>query len=154
MTTTNPHTEAVQWIREVFLPKKFGQKFQKKNLGLQSRGQTEFHAVSEDEEVVAQICTSASHTSTGKVDTEALMKVRSDALKILWLEHTPAKRFIIFTDSSMIRVIREEIKKGHFPKEMEILRVDLPAALAAKIDEEQKKSAKDQSSDIGAPLTE
>jgi hypothetical protein len=66
------------------------------------------------------------------------MKVRSDALKILWLEHTPAKRFMIFTDSTMIRVIREEMKKGHFPKEMEILRVNLPAALAAKVGESRK----------------
>ncbi|HEY6952270.1 MAG TPA: hypothetical protein VI758_07670, partial [Bacteroidota bacterium] len=96
------------------------------------------------------ICTSAGYTSKGKADTEALMKVRSDALKILWLEHTPAKRFIIFTDPSMVRVIREEIKKGHFPKEMEILRVKLPASLTTKIEE----AAKNQSPGTSASLTE
>lgn len=146
MAETNVHAEAEQWIREVFLPKKFGQAFRKKNLGLQSRGQATFHAVSEDEEIVAQICTSAGYTTSGKVATEALMKVRSDALKILWLEHTPAKRFMIFTDPSMIRVIREEMKKGHFPKEMEILRVNLPAELAAKIEAAERMSPQEDTS--------
>jgi hypothetical protein len=138
MPDTNTQTEVEHWIREVFLPKKYGQSFRQKSLDLQSRGQAKFHAVSDDGEIVVMISTSAGTLSNGKVDTEALMKVRSDALKILWLEHTPAKRFIIFTDPTMIRVIREEMKKGHFPKEMEILRVNLPAALAAKVGESRK----------------
>jgi hypothetical protein len=41
----------------------------------------------------------------------------------------------------MIRVIREEIRKGHFPKEMEILRVKLPAALTTKLEESQKSGS-------------
>jgi hypothetical protein len=139
-------TEAEQWIREVFLPKTFGQSFRRKDLGLQSRGQTRFDAVSDDGEIVAMISTSSGMGSNGKVDTEALMKVRSNALKILWLEHTPAKRFIILTDPSMIRIIREEIKKGHFPKEMEILKVKLPAALAAGIEESEKNASGEVSS--------
>jgi hypothetical protein len=130
----------------VFLPKTYGQSFRQKNLGLQSRGQTKFDAVSDDGEIVAMISTSSGTGSNGKVDTEALMKVRSDALKILWLEHTPAKRFIILTDPSMIRVIRQEIRKGHFPKEMELLRVKLPAALAARIEESEKNASGEVSS--------
>ena len=146
MTNTKAQTEAEQWIREVFLPKTYGQSFRPKNLGLQSRGQTKFDAVSDDGEIVTMISTSSGMGSNGKVDTEALMKVRSDALKILWLEHTPAKRFIILTDPSMIRIIREEIKKGHFPKEMELLRVKLPVALAARIEESEKNASGEVSS--------
>ena len=146
MTNTKAQTEADQWIREVFLPKTYGQSFRQKNLGLQSRGQTKFDAVSNDGEIVTMISTSSGMGSNGKVDTEALMKVRSDALKILWLEHTPAKRFIILTDPSMIRIIREEIKKGHFPKEMELLRVKLPVALAARIEESEKNASGEVSS--------
>jgi hypothetical protein len=137
----NPHTEAEEWILEVFLPKTFGQKFRPKSLGLQSRGETKFAAVSDNEDIVAMISTSCGMGSNGKVDRDALMKVRSDSLKLLWLEHTPAKRLMILTDPSMIRVIREEIRKGHFPKEMEILRVKLPAALATNLEESQKSGS-------------
>jgi hypothetical protein len=135
MVGPDAHKDVEQWIREVFLPKKYGQLFRQKNLELQSRGKAMFHAVSNDGEVVAMISTSAGLGPNGKVDAEALMKVRSDALKLLWLEHTPANRFMIFTDPTMVRAIREEIRKGHFPKEMKILKVNLPTALAAKISE-------------------
>jgi hypothetical protein len=130
----NAHTEAEQWIRDVYLPKEFGQKFREKSLPLQSRGESKFAAVSDDGEVVAAICTRRGYTSRGKVNDEALMKVRSDALKILWLESTPAKRFMLFTDADMIRVIKIEKKKGHFPKEMLIVRVKLPAPIQARLE--------------------
>ena len=147
MTTGNAHAGAIQWILEVFLPKQYGQSFGPKKLLLQSRGSASFEAVSNDEEIVAMISTSSGLQANGKVDTDALMKVRSDALKILWLEHTPAKRFIILTNPLMGRVIREEIKKGHFPKEVEIVRVKLPAALEAQVE----KSRQDNSRDIPPP---
>jgi hypothetical protein len=146
MTTQNAHTEAVQWILEVFLPKQYGKSFRPKKLLLQSRGNASFEAVSDDEEIVAMISTSSGLLANGKVDTGALMKIRSDALKILWLEHTPSKRFIILTNPSMSRVIREEIKKGHFPKETELLRVKLPAAIEAKIEGERTGGAQESSS--------
>ncbi len=135
MTLNDIETEAVQWIRDIFLPKKYGQSFGQKNLGLQSRGKTIFHAVSDDGETVAMISIKGGYAPNGKVDTEALMQVRGDALKMLWLEHTPANRFMILTEPSMGKVIREEIKKGHFPKEMEILKVKLPAAIQKKLDD-------------------
>jgi hypothetical protein len=141
MTMNDSETDAVEWIREVFLPKRYGQAFRQKNLGLQSRGKTIFHAVSEDGETVAMISTKGGYTSNGKVDTEALMQVRGDALKMLWLEHTPANRFMILTESSMGRVIREEIKKGHFPKEMEILKVKLPATIQQKLEDTRKRGS-------------
>jgi hypothetical protein len=140
----NAQAEAEQWIRDVYLPKEYGQSFRQKSLPLQSRGEAQFAAVSDDGEVVAAICTSLGYTPNGKVDTEALMKVRSDALKILWLESTPAKRFMLFTDSTMISVIKEEKKKGRFPKEMKIVRVKLPAAIEAKLEESRKGGGEDK----------
>ena len=137
MTSVTAEQEVERWILEDYLPKQFNHSFRSKKLPLQSRGETKFAAVSDDSEVVAAICVKPGYGANGKVDTEALMKVRSDALKLLWLEHTPAKRFMIFTESSMMRLIREEIKKGHFPKEVEIVRVKLPAVLVANIDESQ-----------------
>jgi len=132
-------TEVEQWIRDVYLPKEYTQKFRVKSLPLQSRGEAKFSAVSEDGEVVASICTSAAYISSGKVDADALLKVKSDALKILWLESIPAKKFMLFTDPDMIRVLKEEKKKGHFPKELELIRVKLPASLEARLTDSRKK---------------
>ncbi len=139
MKSTDVYTEIEHWIREVYLPKEFGQKFQEKSLLLQSRGEAKFAAVSEDGEVVAAICTRPGYGSNGKVDEDALLKVRSDALKILWLDATPAKRFIAVADPSMIRLLKEEKRKGRFPKEMHIVRIKLPSELEAKLEEARKE---------------
>ena len=134
MSVSNIESEVERWIRDVYLPREYGQTFRQESLPLQSRGEAKFAAVSVDREVVASICTSPGYAAGGKVNTDALMKVRSDALKILWLENTPAKRFMVFTDQSMIRVIKEEKRKGHFPKELVLVRVKLPAALQARLE--------------------
>ena len=133
MVDTKAQVEAEKWIREEYLPKKYGQSFRQKNLDLQSRTQSKFDAVSDDGEIVAMICTSPGFTSGGKVDTDELMRVRSDALRFLMLEATPQKRLMIFIDQSMIDLVKDERKKGRFPKELEILKVKLPADLAARV---------------------
>ena len=131
MSSLDAQSIAVQWIREVFLPKKFGQSFTKKKLTLQSRTQHEFDAVSDDNEVVAAISFSAGTTATGKVAADPLMKVRSDALWFLMLESTPTHRLMIFTDSTMVDLIKQEKKRDRFPRALEILKVKLPSGLAA-----------------------
>ena len=137
MADTKAQIEAEAWIREVYLPKKYGQSFRQKNLALQSRTQFTFDAVSDDCEIVALICISAGFDSCGKVDTDELMKVRSDALRLLMLEARPQKRLMIFTDQSMIDLVKDEKKKGLFPTELEILKVKLPPDLAARVAESQ-----------------
>ena len=139
MTNTNMQLEAEKWIREVFLPKKYGQSFRQKNLTIQSRGQFKFDAVSDDNEIVAVISTSAGFTPGGKVATDELMKVRSAALWVLMLESTPQKRLLVLTDQSMIGVVKDERKRDRFPKEFEIVRVKLPPELAAKVEEPPKE---------------
>ncbi|MCX6142256.1 MAG: hypothetical protein NTZ35_03460 [Ignavibacteriales bacterium] len=145
MAETNAQTEVEQWIREKYLPKKYGQSFRQKNLDLQSRTQFKFDAVSDDSEIVAMISTSAGFTSSGKVATDELMKVRSDALRFLMLEAKPQKRLMIFTDQSMIDLVKDEKKKGRFPSELEILKVKLPADLAARVGESQRIASEEVS---------
>jgi len=143
MVDTKAQNEAEKWIREVYLPKKYGQSFRQKNLELQSRAQAKFAAVSDDGEIVAAICTSAGFTSNGKKATDELQKVRSDALRFLMLAARPQKRLMIFTDPSMIDVVRDEKKRDRFPKELEILRVKLPADLAERVAESQRLSSEE-----------
>ena len=144
MAETKAHIEAEKWIREEYLPKKYGQSFQQKSLDLQSRTQFTFDAVSDDCEIVAMISTSAGFTSNGKVATEELQKVRSDALRFLMLDARPQKRLMIFTDQSMIDIVKDEKKKDRFPKELEILKVKLPADLAARVAESQRIASEEQ----------
>ena len=145
MADTKAQVEAEKWIREEYLPKKYGQSFRQKNLDLQSRAQFKFDAVSDDNEIVALISTSAGFTSSGKVATAELMKVRSDALRFLMLEATPQKRLMIFTDQSMIDVVKDERKKGSFPSELEIVKVKLPPDLAARVAESQRIASEEVS---------
>lgn len=145
MTDTKAQNDASKWIREVYLPKKYGQSFRQKNLDLQSKGQFKFDAVSDDNEIVAVISTSVGFTSSGKVATAKLMKVRSDALWFLTLERTPEKRLMIFTDQSMIDLVKDEKKKGRFPSEFEILKVMLPPDLAARVAESQRIASEEVS---------
>jgi hypothetical protein len=133
MVNTNLKSEVEKWIREVFLPKQYSQSFAPKRLELRSKTQSRFDAVSKDGEIVVIICTDAGTTPSGKVMEEALMRVRSDALKMLWLDSTPSQRLMIVTDSSMMDVVKQERKKGRFPKELQILNVKLPADLANRI---------------------
>jgi hypothetical protein len=144
MADTKAQVEAEKWIREDYLPKKYGQSFRQKNLDLQSRTKCTFDAVSDDCEVVAMICASAGFTSSGKVATDELMKVRSDALRFLMLEATPQKRLMIFTDQSMIDLVKDEKKRGRYPKELEILKVKLPPGIAARVAEAQRIASEEQ----------
>jgi hypothetical protein len=149
MVDTKVQIEAEKWIREVFLPKKYGQSFRQKNLDVQSRGQIKFDAVSEDNEIVAVISTSAGFTPSGKVATDELMKVRSDALWVLMLDLTPQKRLLIFTDQSMINLVKDERKRGRFPSEFEILKVKMPPDLAARVAESQRIASEEVSPSKG-----
>ena len=135
MTGTEAHTEAEKWIREAFLPKKYGQTFRQKSLTVQSRGQIKFDAVSDDNEIVAVISTRAGFTPGDKVATEDLMKIRSAALWVMMLESTPQKRLLVLTDQSMIDLVKDEKKRDRFPKEFEIVKVKLPPELAARVEE-------------------
>jgi hypothetical protein len=141
MADTKAQIEAEKWIRETYLPQKYGQTFRQKNLDLRSKGQFKFDAVSDDNEIVAVISTSAGFTSTGKRGVAKLMKIRSDAFWFLMLERQPSQKLMIFTDQSMIDIVNDEKKKGRFPREFEILKVDLPLELAEKIVLAQKFAA-------------
>jgi len=145
MADTKAQVESDKWIREEYLQKKYGQSFRQKSLDLQSRGQGTFDAVSDDCEIVAMICTSAGFTSIGKVATDELMKVRSDALRFLMLEATPQKRLMIFTDQSMIEAVKDERKQGRFPSGLEILKIKLPPDMAARVADSQRIASEDVS---------
>ena len=145
MADTKAQIEAEKWMREVFLPQRYGRLFHEKNLDLRSKGQFRFDAVSDDGEIAVLISTSVGFTSTGKPATSKLMKIRSDAFWFLMLERQPERKIMIFTDQSMMNLVNEEKKKGRFPPDFEILKVELPDDVAARVFQSQKAASLEMS---------
>ena len=119
--------EIENWIRNEFLPKKYGQAFSKCKLGVQSGAQIEFDAVSEDDNIVCIISTSPGKTADGKPDTDVLAKIREKALWAISLNEKPETILFAFTDKSMGELLKEEKGNGRFPKHIKTLLVKLPA---------------------------
>jgi hypothetical protein len=123
MTTAK---EVENWIRNEFLQKKYGQVFTKRKLGVQSGGEIEYDAVSEDGKIVGIISTSPGMTADGKPDPDALSKIRE---KILWavsLNEKPDTIAIAFTEKSMGELLKQEKQNGRLPKYVKMLPVKLP----------------------------
>jgi hypothetical protein len=137
MADNKAQIEAVNWIRETYLPKKYGQSFRQKNLELQSRAQAKFDAVSDDGEVVAVISLNVGFTSGGRKNEDELNQTRSAALRFLMLDYIPKERLMIFTEQSMIDLVKDEKKRDRFPKALKIVKVKLPADLAARVAESE-----------------
>ncbi|MGD0589943.1 MAG: hypothetical protein ABSA44_03980 [Bacteroidota bacterium] len=112
------------WIRNEFLPKKYHQSFSKQKLGVQSGGEFECDAVSEDGKIVCFISTSSSKTVG---EEPALAKIRKDAFWAGSLSEKPQEIVFACTDKSMVELIKQEKENGRFPKHIKTLLVKLPA---------------------------
>jgi hypothetical protein len=121
------------WIRNEFLPKKYHQVFSKRKLGVQSGGEFECDAVSEDGKIVCFISTSPSKTADGKPDADVLGKIREKALWAVSLNEKPETIVFAFTDKSMVELIKQEKDNGRFPKHIKTILVKLPTELEAKL---------------------
>lgn len=144
MADTKAQIEAETWIREQYLPKKYGQSFQQKSLELQSRALARFDAVSEDGEIVAAISTCSGFSSNGRKNEDELNQTRSAALRFLMLDYIPKERLMIFTEQSMIDIVKDEKKRDRFPKALKIVRVKLPADLEARVAGSQTPASEEQ----------
>lgn len=144
MAEAKAQAEAENWIREEYLPKKYGQPFREKSLELQSRALARFDAVSEDGEIVAAISTCSGFSSNGRKNEDELNQTRSAALRFLMLDYIPKERLMIFTEQSMIDLVKDEKKRDRFPKALKIIKVKLPPELAARINDAQGASSEER----------
>jgi len=127
MADSKTQREAEIWIREKWLPKKFGQQFVKKKLSLRSGGKFEFDGVSLDGRIAVSISTSCGITSGGKKASPKLHKMRSDALFLLLAD--VEQRVLVFSDQCMLDLCQREKNAGRFPHEIDIIPVQLPSEL-------------------------
>jgi hypothetical protein len=121
--TTIATTDVENWIRNEILSKKYQQAFSKQKLGVQSGGEFECDAVSEDGKIVCFISTSPSKTVDGKPDADVLGKIREKALWAVSLNEKPETIVFAFTDKSMVEIIKQEKENGRFPKHIKTLLV-------------------------------
>jgi len=79
---------------------------------VQSGGEFECDAVSEDSKIVCFISTSSSKTVGDKLGAGKLHKIRSDALWAVSLNEKPETILFGFTDKSMVELIEQEKENG------------------------------------------
>ena len=114
------------WIRNEILLKKYHQAFSKQKLGVQSGGEIDCDAVSEDGKIVCFILISSSKTTDKKFAADVLGKIREKALWAMSLNEKPDTIAFAFTDKSMVELIKQEKENGRFPKHIKTFWVKLP----------------------------
>jgi hypothetical protein len=129
MADTSAQRQVAEWIRDTWLPRAFGARFEHRPVALSSGGQYQFDAVSQDGGTVVTISTSTARTESGKLGIGKVTKIRSD-LYFLLLAHTN-RRLALFTDGDMHQQWLKEREKGRVPNSIEFHLVELPPDLQA-----------------------
>lgn len=139
MADTSVQREVEGWLRENWLPAKYGQRFSAKPLRLSSGGSFDFDAVSQDGSIAVTISTSAALTAGGKRGSGKLQKIRADALFLLLAQ---AKRSVlVFTEPDMFRLCQKETQNGRLPASLELALAELPPELQARLAEARRKAS-------------
>ena len=139
MADTSVQREVERWLRENWLPAKYGQRFSARPLRLSSGGSFDFDGVSQDGSIAVTISTSAALTAGGKRGSGKLQKIRADALFLLLAQ---AKRSVlVFTEPDMFRLCQKETQNGRLPALLEFALAELPPELQARLAEARKKAS-------------
>lgn len=108
---------------------------------MQGRGFFEFDAVSEDIEIVGNVSTSSAVTHRGGIASGKKSKLRADCLMLSLV--TAKIKLMLLTESDMADFALNERKEGRLPLEVQILHVDLPAELKAKLSDARDIASKE-----------
>ncbi|MCL6558270.1 MAG: hypothetical protein K6U74_05615 [Firmicutes bacterium] len=144
MADTRVQLEIEGWVREKWMPEKFGCHFYRNRLSLTSGGVFDFDAVSQDRKIAACISTSGGKTARGKHAVGKLLKLRSDMLFLL-LAKEPEKRIIVLTEPDMFEVCSKEKAGGRVPQQIEFVLAELPEDLRQKLTRARNNASKEVS---------
>ena len=131
MADTRIPLEAEDWIRQEWLPQKYGQSFRRERLRLDAGGVFDFDAVSADNFIVASISTSSASTSGGKRGAGKLKKLQADMLFLIMAK--AQKRMIVLTERDMYQLCQKEKSDGRVPLSIEFVHAELPDDLAIRL---------------------
>jgi hypothetical protein len=126
MANTTAQKQAELWIVNTYLPERFnGHKFKEQKLKLKWGGHFAFDAVNEDQSLVGLVSTSPSKTASGGAATAKIQKLKCDSLYLLNINSDPRK-FMVFSEISMLDHFRNDVKTGRFPDNIELIHINLP----------------------------
>lgn len=130
MADTSVQRKVEYWIRDEWMPKKFGQRFYQRSLRLSSGGYFDFDAVSEDHKIVALISTSGAKTDRGKHASGKLLKIRSDMFFLVLVPNVNVeRRIVVLTETDMVELLKREFENGRVPKSIEFVHAEIPEKL-------------------------
>lgn len=141
MADTRVQHEVEDWVRGEWLPKRFGQSFDRERLELTTGGQHNFAAVSANRRIVAKISTGSATTASGNLAVGKLMKLRADMLFLTMVDAD--RKCIIFTEPDMHALCTRERELGRVPEGIELLLATLPAELHRRLDEAKLASSRE-----------
>src|ERR1035441_2071195 len=99
MADTRVQLEVEDWVRQQWMPTKFGMNFNRDRVRLSPGGVFDFDAVSGDKKIIATISTSGAKTAGGNYAVGKMLKIRSDMLFLTIVE--VKQRIVVLTEQDM-----------------------------------------------------
>ena len=141
MADTRTQRDVEKWVREQWMPRRYGQCFVRQWIKLASGGFHECDAVSADGKIIAGIATSGARTSSGKRAAGKFAKIRSD---IGFLASGDAQvRLIVLTEKDMHEACLRDRQRGRVPANVDFALVELPPDLRSRLEEARKSASKE-----------
>lgn len=137
MADTRIQLEVEDWVRQNWMPDRFGTRFSRERVKLRSGGVFDFDAVNDDQSIVATISTSGARTATGNQGSGKLLKLRSDMLFLILVDKA-RRRIMVLTEPDMYEQLKNEAEAGRMPTEIEVFCAEIPAELRAKLNAARK----------------
>ena len=138
MADTRVQLEVEDWVRQEWMPTKYGVTFNRDRVKLRSGGVFDFDAVSGDKSIIATISTSGAKTAGGNYAVGKMLKIRSDMLFLTMVE---AQQRVVLTAQDMYKQCHKEKEGGRVPQEIEFVHASLPEKLNARLVAARQKAS-------------
>ena len=112
------------WVRNVWMKNEYGQSFSKKILVLNTGGNYEFDAVSEDDKIVGLISTSSAFTASGNRAPGPNRKIKADILYFTMIK--TERKLLLFTEDNLYKEFVVEKNNRRIPNDIELVKVNIP----------------------------
>jgi hypothetical protein len=143
MANSTAQLAAESWVRDVWLPKKYGQPFWEKRLRLIEGDKFEFDAVSDDNSIIVNISTSSAITAGQKYPAGKVQKLRADILFMMMA--TGKRKLLVLTEQDMFELCQKEKRNGRIPAEIDFVYAELPTAITTLLIKAKTMASKEVS---------
>lgn len=139
MADTRVQRNAALWVRENWLPQRYGISFRNEAVALSSGGQYRFDAISEDNSTVAAISTSRATRASGGLAVGKLNKIRADMFFLLLAR--AQRRLLVLSELEMYERCLAERDRGRVPDMIEIVHAQLPEQLSNQLKQSREEAS-------------